>query len=234
MQKPPLNLKMVLENFSGDVRLFPLPNLVLFPDGLAPLKVYERRYVKMVTDALEDDGLIATALLKPGWDDADDSYLGNPPIHDVITVGQIFRHHEQPTGKCDILLYGLFRARIVDEIPHDPYRRARVEVIGDTMRPDQSGDIAKAMKRALDMLPGRQNIIWEMRRMANQTRGVDASPGRYADAVATASDLEPNERYALLAEPDILKRFTQLVSYLEKQAYASDPPVPPGTRPELN
>ena len=38
--------------------------------------------------------------------------------------------------------------------------------------------IAKRMRRALDLVPGRQSVIWEMRRMANQLRGIDAAPGR--------------------------------------------------------
>ena len=65
-----VDIARVLASFDGEVRLFPLPNLVLFPDAFAPLKVFEDRYVRLVEDAVEDDGLVALALLEDGWETA--------------------------------------------------------------------------------------------------------------------------------------------------------------------
>jgi Lon protease-like protein len=56
------------DNFSGVVRLFPLPNLVMFPHALLPLHIYEPRYRRMLEDALADDQLLAMSLLQPGWE----------------------------------------------------------------------------------------------------------------------------------------------------------------------
>src|SRR5687768_16791214 len=104
---PPLDVKKIHEAFPGVVRLFPLPSLVLFPDGFVPLKIFEPRYRAMVKDAVADDALVAVALLKPGWEDA---YAGNPPIHPVVCVGKILRYRRLPDGKFDLLLYGVLRA----------------------------------------------------------------------------------------------------------------------------
>lgn len=70
--------------------------------------------------------------------------------------------------------------------------------------------------------------------MANQLRGVDAGPGRYADAVANASDLQHDARYELLSEPDVLRRLERLIGLLEERAYQGAPSAPAGTRPDLN
>src|SRR5436309_2528627 len=51
-----------LETFTGTARLFPLPNLVLFPHVVQPLHVFEPRYRQMTADALAGDRLIAMAL----------------------------------------------------------------------------------------------------------------------------------------------------------------------------
>ena len=51
------------DEFSGQVRLFPLPNLVLFPHVIQPLRVFEPRYVDLLHDALATDRLITMALL---------------------------------------------------------------------------------------------------------------------------------------------------------------------------
>jgi hypothetical protein len=48
--------------------IFPLPNVVLFPNVFLPLHVFEPRYRSMVADALTTDRLIGMALLKPGWE----------------------------------------------------------------------------------------------------------------------------------------------------------------------
>ncbi|MDJ0522395.1 MAG: LON peptidase substrate-binding domain-containing protein [Planctomycetota bacterium] len=231
MSGAPIDIEAILESFGGEVRIFPLPNLVLFPDSFAPLKVFERRFVKLVEDAKEDDGLIAMALLKPGWES---DYQGAPPVHPIVCIGRILRQQRLPSGNYDVLLYGLVRARIVEEYGTEPYRTARVEVLEDRALPVQAEAIARRMQRALDLVPGRKSVIWEMRRMANQLRGVDATPGRYADAVANASDLQHEDRYELLAEPDVLRRYEHLIRMLEERAYAGSPRPPRGTQPELN
>jgi Lon protease-like protein len=47
--------------------LFPLPDLVFFPSTRLPLHVFEPRYRKMVSDALEADQRFGIVLLRPGW-----------------------------------------------------------------------------------------------------------------------------------------------------------------------
>ncbi|MDA1196184.1 MAG: LON peptidase substrate-binding domain-containing protein [Planctomycetota bacterium] len=231
MQGTPLDTDAILRSFDGEVRLFPLPNLVLFPDAFAPLKVFEDRYVRLVEDAIEGDGLVALALLKAGWEE---DYVGAPEIHPTVCVGKILRQRRLSSGKFDVLLYGLFRARILEELGAYPYRRARVEIVEDQIPATQLDRIARRVRRALDLVPGRKGVISEMRRMANQLRGVDAGAGRYADAVANASDLLPDARYELLSEPDVLRRLDRLIGLLEARAYEGAPPAPRGTRPELN
>ena len=39
-------------DFGGEVRLFPLSNLVLFPGIVLPLHIFESRYKEMLEDAL--------------------------------------------------------------------------------------------------------------------------------------------------------------------------------------
>jgi Lon protease-like protein len=53
--------------------LFPLPNVVLFPNVFLPLHIFEPRYREMVTDAIASDRLIGMMLLRPGWERTDRS-----------------------------------------------------------------------------------------------------------------------------------------------------------------
>src|SRR5438105_1414231 len=118
-----------LEDFQGTARLFPLPNLVLFPHVAQPLHIFEPRYRQLMADALADDRLIALALLRPGWEEA---YNQRPPICPVVCLGRI--HHEQhlPDGRYNLLLHGLARAHVREELKTDrPYRVARVDLLPD-------------------------------------------------------------------------------------------------------
>ena len=69
-----------------DLPLFPLPNVVLFPDVCLPLHIFEPRYRQMLAHALHGDRLIGMVLLKPG--DAAD-YDGQPPVYEIGCAGLI-------------------------------------------------------------------------------------------------------------------------------------------------
>src|SRR5881227_916572 len=118
-----------LANFSGSARLFPLPNLVLFPHVVQPLHVFEPRYRQMTADALAADRLIALALLKPGWEDAG---AEPPAVCPVACLGRVVADQLLPDGRYNLLLRGLSRLRLLGEVPDDrPYRTARAELLTD-------------------------------------------------------------------------------------------------------
>src|SRR5262245_63627768 len=114
-----------LTNFKGKVRLFPLPNLVLFPNVVQPLHVFEPRYRQMTADALADDRLMAVALLKPGWED---SYEKKPKIHKVACLSRVIAEQLLPDGRYNLLVRGLHRVRVQKELATDKlYRLAHAE-----------------------------------------------------------------------------------------------------------
>jgi Lon protease-like protein len=223
VSQPPLDVARILAEFSGTLRLFPLPSMVVFPDSLVPLKVFEPRYVAMVEEALEDDRLVGMALLKPGYQK---DYEGAPAIYPVVCVGRILQHKRLTNGHIDFWLYGLERARILEEIDSEPFRRARVELLPDHLEDKDLDRVAGQLRRALDMVPGRRGVLQELRRLAREVRGASGAPGRFADAVATVSDLKPKERYDLLAEAGVAKRFARLLSQLERRADKDAPTAP--------
>src|SRR5439155_11589860 len=118
-----------LANFSGAVRLFPLPNLVLFPHVVQPLHVFEPRYRSLTADALVGDRLIAPVLLKPGWEE---DYDGRPAVHPVACLGRVVADQLLPDGRYNLLVRGLSRARLLGETPDgQPYRTAQAELLSD-------------------------------------------------------------------------------------------------------
>src|SRR5207245_11115488 len=93
-----------LSDFRGVGRLFPLPNLVLFPHVVQPLHVFEPRYRELTADALAGDQMITMSLMQPGWEP---DYEGNPPLFPVACLARIIAHNELVGGRSLILLRGL-------------------------------------------------------------------------------------------------------------------------------
>ena len=105
------------------IPVFPLPNVVFFPKTYLPLHIFEPRYREMVADAAAEGRCVGIALLKEGWEQ---DYYGNPPVYDVGCVGRLISAQGLPDGRFNILLQGLHRYEIREELYSKSYRQARI------------------------------------------------------------------------------------------------------------
>jgi Lon protease-like protein len=187
--------------------LFPLPNLVFFPNTRLPLHVFEPRYRKMITDALASDSRIGIVLLRPGWE-AD--YFGSPPIHQWGTFGTIEQAVPLDDGRFNILIRGDARFRVVDEVSRVPYRTARVvaqpeESRGPSEAYAQREWLADLSRQYLQYLPD-QMAVPEI-----ETVGLDA----LANALIMSLNLDVEEKQRLLEINDLLTRAEKIGTELE-------------------
>jgi Lon protease-like protein len=116
--------------------LFPLPDVVLFPDVSLPLRIYEPRYRALMADALKGNRLIGMVLLQPGHEA---EYEGRPPIFAVGCVGVITQEEQLPNGEYTFVLRGLQKFRVTSENPGGAYR-----VAGVTPLPEAALDASQA------------------------------------------------------------------------------------------
>lgn len=187
--------------------LFPLPNVVLFPNVFLPLHIFEGRYRQMVQDALDGDRIIGMVLLRPGWEG---QYEGRPAVYPVGCAGLITHAERLPDGRYNIVLRGFEKFRIVDEEGGGSYRLARVQTVSEDVN-EADRDAMRAQRRRLEAL-----LVPHA-----EGRGSDANlPPSMADedlvnALAQYLDLEPVEKQALLERDGLLARCRSLVELLE-------------------
>src|SRR5688500_15282736 len=112
------------------IPIFPLPNVVLFPNVFLPLHIFEPRYRVMVKDALASDRIIGMVLLRPGYEA---EYAGRPPVYPVGCAGLITHSESLHDGRFNIVLRGLEKFRVTGEEPGRPYRVAHVEPLAETV-----------------------------------------------------------------------------------------------------
>lgn len=193
--------------------LFPLPNVVLFPGVPLPLHIFEPRYRAMVADALERDRLIGMVLLKPGYE-AD--YEGRPPIFPIGCRGVIVHSTKLDDGRYTIVLNGLERVRVVEEHHDRAYRRAVVDVLPDPAIGAVDRAAIRELRVRLEMSAG----IGQMDDPAAR-RLVEMPDAEFLHAMASALDLEPVERQALLEQPSLRSRAQALADLLEMRRLAA-------------
>jgi uncharacterized protein len=213
---------MNLGSFTGIVRLFPLPNLILFPHVDQLLQIFEPRYRKMTTDALAGDRLIATALIT---ESSKVDILESPPIHPGVCVGRIIAEKELDDGQFLLMLRGLSRARIVEEIAgSEPYRRARVELVPDISKLPPADVISIRQRLAALILPrlGDSASLQQMRELFQKEMPL----GSLCDFLGYKLPLTLACKQRLLEEADVANRARLLLDELAIQL----PPGPPESR----
>ena len=189
------------------IPLFPLPNVVLFPNVCLPLHIFEPRYREMVSDALDGDRIIGMVLLRPGWEG---SYEECPAIYEVGCAGLITHAERTDDGRYNLVLRGLDKFRIQQE---DHARSYRVAVVDTLLEPVSEHDraIMRAERRRLETILVPQP----------EGRGVDPKmPPSMPDeelvnALAQYLDLEVVEKQALLERDGLVNRCRSLIDLLE-------------------
>jgi len=202
-----------LENFDGTVRLFPLPNVVLFPRVIQPLHIFEPRYKQMVEDALDDNGLIALCLLRPS---AGFGANNVAPIFSEICIGKIIQEERFPDGRFNLLLQGVSRAKIIKEVNDDKlYRTAKVEILDDV--PLASEENAnrirtKLLKRMTKWFTQQPSAKAQLDRLVQS----DLSLGNLCDVFSFALPLSVDLKILLLQLVNIEDRAMLLLEVIEQ------------------
>jgi uncharacterized protein len=187
--------------------LFPLPNVVLFPNVFLPLHIFEPRYREMVADALASDRLIGMVLLRPGWDR---DYEGRPPIYSIGCSGVLTHNERLPDGRYNLVLRGIERFRIVEEDHALAYRRAVIEPLREQPLDAADRTVILNQRAKLEaMLGPSQSSAGDPRMPASM------SDEDLINALAQYLDLEPLEKQALLEKASLRSRAESLVELLE-------------------
>jgi Lon protease-like protein len=194
------------------IPIFPLPNVVLFPNVFLPLHIFEARYRAMVNDALGGDRIIGMTLLQPGYE-AD--YEGRPPVFEVGCAGVITHAEPLGDGRFNIVLRGIEKFRIVGEDLSRPYRLARVNPLREDV-PDEHRPELRRHRQRLEAV-----LAAAVERAGSEPRFPPAVADEdLVNGLAQYLQLDPLERQALLERDGVLARCRGLIELLEIKTIA--------------
>jgi len=193
------------------IPIFPLPNVVLFPNVFLPLHIFEPRYRTMVADSLAGDRIIGMTLLQPGFEG---DYRGNPAVYAVGCAGVITHAERLPDGRSNVVLRGLEKFRIVEEDHSRPYRVATIDPLPETTS-ESDRPLLRQQRQRLETL-----LIAAIERGGADPRFPPAiADDDLVNALAQYLTLSPVERQALLERDGILARCKGLIDLLEMKNF---------------
>jgi uncharacterized protein len=207
--------RWLTEDALKNVPIFPLPNTVLLPGTFVSLHIFEPRYRKMIEDAGDTYRLLGLAMFD---EDGDPDAEGRPAIYNIAGLGIIRRAAKLPDGRYNVVLEGVRRVALLEEMPpSEPYRRASVQILDDHYPASKVElEVACSAVRALgnQRLAGQNVSDTEIMREVNQIR----DPGRLADIVAASTLTAGPDRQTILETLNVLERLQALAGMLGSAA----------------
>jgi Lon protease-like protein len=202
----------------GPLRLFPLPGFVMFPHVAHPFHLFEPRYLALAEEALQTDRLIALAMLQPGWEN---NYELAPPVYPTVCIAHISAHSRTENGTINVILRGVSRATICDELPSDsPFRRVTAERVTS----DNSGGKGVLHHRLLErfqaFLLDRGAEREDVQMLANECCDLEHLTDIVTFSMVDAFD----QRRAMLEEFDPVSRAEKLLEQLGQPSGRTFPP----------
>jgi Lon protease-like protein len=195
------------------IPIFPLPNVVLFPEVPLPLHIFEPRYCAMVRDALAGPRLIGMVLLRGEWEE---EYHGAPEVYRTGCVGRIVETTPLPEGKFNVVLTGIREFTIVSEQRERAYRQATVEWRENDERSVLPVDLHDRLVQTIERYVGSSGDDLA-RELLGDARLDDRT---LVNFFSFWLDLGPVEKQCLL-EASGLDRAQRLLEVLEFHLYAS-------------
>ncbi|MEZ4863946.1 MAG: endopeptidase La [Caldilineaceae bacterium] len=196
---------------ADDLPILPLRGAVVYPMMWLPLPIGQRRSIRLVEDTLPANRMIALVASK----DEDIEEPGPADIHQIGTAAQIHRVLKTPDGTMRLVIQGLERIRIREYLQSDPYLRARVEIIPETLEANLeleaiSRAVQELFRKLIELEPHMPEELTIMALNVDDAR-------QLAYLVASSMRLSTEDAQALLEMDNIFDKLLRLTQLLKKE-----------------
>ena len=190
--------------------LFPLP-LVLLPNEIVPLHVFEDRYQQMLKDVAEERNVFGVPYFEP-----EGAYIERPGTGTVGCVAEIKEIDTFSDGRSNLLTVGVVRFRINEYVESgDPY------FVGDVEYFEDDPSDAELVEPLAD------DVFNLFERMAKAAFKIGGSRGRFPEIhktdpesmsflITAAFNFENDKKYRLLEMTSTFDRLSELKDLLDR------------------
>ena len=201
--------------FPNKIPVFPLSNFIIFPNTNVPLNIFEPRYLQMIDDSMKGNRLIGIVQPKKTGD------FKKPNLYEVGCVGKITSFNETEDGRYLIVINGICRYKIIDELINDKlYRECKIsfENYKNDLNENKKEEIElsdlKSIFNDLKILFKKQGYLINWKDLEKQT------VVQTINTLSMASPFSLEEKQMLLETRTLLERNKRLEEILK--TYTSD------------
>jgi Lon protease-like protein len=193
------------------VPVMPLPGVLLFPNALLPLHIFEPRFREMLARALDDNRMLCVALVKPERQ----QWRTSADFFSVSTIGLIRACVERSDGTSDLILQGIRRVKFSDFEQEAPFPIARIKPLKTRAKPTVETDaLATKVVELYARLKSSERALPEK---IDRYLGEMSDPEMLADLIASTFVTGATRRQQLLEELDLNNRLRLLIQYLREE-----------------
>tara|TARA_B100000700_G_scaffold277872_1_gene325559 strand:- start:505 stop:1146 length:642 start_codon:yes stop_codon:yes gene_type:complete len=199
------------ENLPNKISIFPLSNFIIFPNTSAPLNIFEPRYIEMINDCMKTNRIIG--MIQPKTQKSN-----IPELYSIGCAGKIISFDETDDGRYLIVIKGISRFKILEEINNKkPYRECEVDFKtfnSDMIKSDNEIKFTdlKLIFNNLKSLFEKKGYIINWKELQKQ------SLDQTINTLSMASPFSLEEKQILLETMDINNRKIQLEKILNTYA----------------
>jgi len=193
------------------VPVMPLNGVLLFPNALLPLHIFEPRFRQMLAHALGDGRMMCVALVRPecqSWETSSDFFA-------ISTVGLIRACVGRSDGTSDLILQGIRRVKFSEFEQEKPFPIARIKPLKTHTSLTVETDALAA--KVLEFYFRLKKSGRELPEKIDQYLSEMSDPELLADLVAATFIGDPGRRQTLLEELNLNQRLRLLIQYLREE-----------------
>jgi Lon protease-like protein len=192
-----------------EIPLFPLPNVVLFPNVLLPLHIFEDRYKQMINgciDAAEPFGLL---LLREGAQEETEQ-----TIHRVGTTARVIEVERLESGRMNILCQGETRFKVLRFTDSEPFWKGKIDFLEDQTAAEES---LEPLVEEVSSLYGKAfQLGIQLNEISASELRLPASPVELSYMISYVLGIESEEKQKLLEMRSTEDRLRALLVYVDE------------------
>jgi len=192
------------------IPILPLKDLVIFPYMIAPIIITDERNKKLINEASLSNKMIGVFATK----EEEEGYVGFQQLYKVGTAALILKMLKIQDGTIRLLLHGLSRIKIKEELSEDPYLSARIQMFKESQPIDTEADAL--IKSTLNLLQKVITLSSFPSDLAVAAMNIQ-EPGKLADFIASNIIQKTDEQQEILELFDPKKRLQRILFYLHKE-----------------
>jgi Lon protease-like protein len=193
------------------VPVMPLTGMLLFPNALLPLHIFEPRFREMLARALDDDRMLCVALVRPERPE----WRTSADFFPVSTVGLIRACVGRSDGTSDLILQGIRRVQFSEFEQESPFPIARIKPLKTRTKLTVETDALAA--KVLEFYTRLKESGRELPEKIDRYLSEMSDPEMLADLIAATFISDPARRQQLLEELDLNQRLRLLIQSLREE-----------------